>query len=115
MSSGIAESHVEEAALGWLAELGYATATGIDIGPDGSTPERANYGDVLLLDRVRSAIAKLNPTLIDETRAEVLNKLVHAQTPSLVAENRRLHATWSRACRCRFGAMTAPSAASKSD
>jgi type I restriction enzyme R subunit len=34
-----AESHVEEAALAWLTELGYATATGIDIGPDGSTPE----------------------------------------------------------------------------
>ena len=35
MSTGIAESHVEEAALAWLAELGYATANGLDIGPDG--------------------------------------------------------------------------------
>ena len=91
MSSGIAESHVEEAALAWLAELGYATANGLDIGPDGDAPERASYGDVLLVDRVRAAIAKLNPTLAAETRAEVLNKLLQAETPSLVAENRRLH------------------------
>jgi type I restriction enzyme R subunit len=91
VSAGIVESHVEEAALAWLAELGYATATGRDIGPDGDVPERASYGDVLLVKRVRDAIAKLNPTLAAETRAEVLNKLVQAETPTLVTENRRLH------------------------
>ncbi len=91
MSSGFAESHVEEAALAWLAELGYATANGLNIGPDGGAPERTSYGDVLLLERVRRAVAKLNPTLATETRAEVLNKLVQAETPSLVAENCRLH------------------------
>lgn len=91
MNWSFAESHVEEAALAWLTELGYGTATGIDIGPDGSAPERTNYGDVLLLDRVRAAIARLNPALAAETRAEVLNKLLQAETPLLVAENRRLH------------------------
>jgi type I restriction enzyme R subunit len=90
VSWSFAESHVEEAALVWLTELGYSTATGIDIGPDGTTPERTNYGDVLLLDRVRAAIARLNPALAAETRAEVLNKLLQAETPLLVTENRRL-------------------------
>jgi type I restriction enzyme, R subunit len=37
----IAESHVEEATLAWLEELGFAVAGGLDIGPDGITPERA--------------------------------------------------------------------------
>ena len=59
--------------------------------PGRRAPERASYGDVLLVERVRAAIAKLNPTLAAETRAEVLNKLLQAETPSLVAENRRLH------------------------
>jgi len=86
-----AESHVEEAALAWLTELGYSTTTEIDIGPDGSTPERANYGDVLLIDRLRAAIERLNPALTTETRAEVINKLLQAETPLLVTENRRLH------------------------
>ncbi len=89
--TAIAESHVEEAALAWLAELGYATAGGLDIGPDGNEPERANYGDVVLIERVRAAIAKLNPTLSPETRAEVLAKVTQTETPSLVEENRRLH------------------------
>jgi len=86
-----AESHVEQAALAWLAELGYATANGLDIGPDGGATERASYGDVLLVTRVHAAIAKLNPTLSGETRAEVFAKLMQAETPSLVPENRRLH------------------------
>lgn len=89
--TGIAESHVEDAALAWLADLGYVAANGLDIGPDGSSPERASYGDVLLVERIRAAIARLNPMLAAETLAEVLNKLVQAETPSLVTENRRLH------------------------
>jgi len=89
--TAIVESHVEEAALAWLAELGYATASGLDIGPDGEEPERANYGDVLLIERVRTAIAKLNPTLSAETRAEVLANVTQTETPSLLEENRRLH------------------------
>jgi type I restriction enzyme R subunit len=89
--TGFAESHVEEAALAWLSELGYGRANGLDIGPDGDKPERASYGDVLLVERLRTAIAKLNPTLNAETRAEVLAKLTQTLTPSLVEENRRLH------------------------
>ena len=91
MSSGFAESHVEEATLAWLAELGYGTANGLVIGPDGDHPERASYGDVVLVERLRACIAKLNPTLTAETRAEVLAKVMQAETPSLVEENRRLH------------------------
>jgi type I restriction enzyme R subunit len=91
VSSGFSESHVEDAALAWLSELGYVTANGLDIGPDGDHRERASYGDVLLIERLRAAIAKLNPTLTIETRAEVLAKVMQTETPSLVEENRRLH------------------------
>jgi type I restriction enzyme R subunit len=91
VSPGIVESHVEEAALAWLEELGYGVANGITIGPDGHKPERENYGEVLLLDRVKAAIARLNPSLSVETRAEVLAKLRQAEAPFLVEENRRLH------------------------
>jgi type I restriction enzyme R subunit len=46
---------------------------------------------VLLVERLRAAIAKLNPKLNAETWAEVLAKLTQTATPSLVEENRRLH------------------------
>ena len=88
---GLNESHVEDAALSWLAELGYATVNGLELGPDSSAPERENYGEVLLLTRLREAIDRLNPGLTAETRSEVLAKLRNAETPLLIAENRRLH------------------------
>jgi type I restriction enzyme, R subunit len=91
MSSGIAESHVEEAALAWLTELGYDTANGPEIGPDGMSPERAAYADVMLDGRLRDAIARLNPALPAEAREEVFRKVMQAETPALVEENRRLH------------------------
>ena len=38
--SALSESLVEDAALEWLAGLGYAVGHGPDIGPEGSAPER---------------------------------------------------------------------------
>ena len=89
--STIAESHVEGAALAWLGEIGYDLANGLDIGPDGGAPERANYGEVFLADRLKAAISRLNPHLSAETREDVFRKLLQSETPSLIEENRRLH------------------------
>ena len=87
----ITESHVEEAALSWLEELGYEVLHGPDISPDGTSPERHSYGDVVLEERLRDAIVRLNPHLPDETVDEVVKKIQQTEKPSLVEENRRLH------------------------
>lgn len=52
--------HVDKAALAWLSEIRYATANGLDIGPDDGAPERASYGDVVLIECARAAITRLN-------------------------------------------------------
>ena len=85
------ERHVEDAALSWLAELGYAVLHGPDISPDGPTPERISYDQVFLTQRLREALERLNPQLPVETLEEVLRKVQQTETPSLVQENRRLH------------------------
>ena len=89
--SALPESVVEDAALEWLAGLGYAVARGPDIGPDGPAPERGSYDDILLAGRLREALARLNPHLPVETLEEVLRKVRQTETPSLIEENRRLH------------------------
>ena len=86
-----AESEVEDAALAWLAGLGWTVAHGPDIGPEGTAPERGSYDEVLLAGRLRSALARLNPHLPAETLEDVLRKVRPTGTPSLVEENRRLH------------------------
>ena len=89
--AGITESEVEDAALQWLAGLGYAVLHGPDIGPEGPAPERGSYDEVLLTGRLRKALARINPHLPAETLEDVLRKVRQAETPSLIEENRRLH------------------------
>ena len=85
------ESHVEDAALEWLSGLGFAVLHGPDISPDGPTPERISYDQVLLTPRLRKALKRLNPHLPAETLEDVLRKVQQTETPSLIEENRRLH------------------------
>ena len=85
------ESHVEEAALQWLEGLGYEVRHGPDIAPDGSSPERASYSDVVLSDRLQTALQWLNPHLPADTLEDVFRKVHQTETPSLIEENRRLH------------------------
>jgi len=91
MTVAITESVVEEAALGWLNQLGYTVLAGPEIAPGELTAERASYQDVVLLDRLQGAIDRLNPTVPAEAREEALRKVTRVQAPSLVASNRAFH------------------------
>ena len=57
----LSESTVEAAALEWLSALGWQTAHGPDIAPDTQGAERADYGQVVLEQRLRDALSRLNP------------------------------------------------------
>ena len=85
------EDQLEQEALGWLAELGYAHVYGPDIAPDGSEPERGDYRQVVLVDRLRDAIARLNPAIPDVAREDALKQVLDLGVPSQLAANRQFH------------------------
>ncbi len=87
----LTEAEVESILLEQLSGLGYACLTDNVSGPDGPAPEREAYSETLLLGRLRSAIARLNPHLPEDAREDALRRLVSAESPSLIEENRRLH------------------------
>lgn len=89
--SGLHESHIESAALGWFADLGYAVFHGNDIAPGEPNAERRSYGDVLLVGRLRDSIERLNPHLPAEARDEALRKVLQPQSPALLVNNRAFH------------------------
>jgi type I restriction enzyme, R subunit len=89
--SSITESHVEEAALAWLTELGYGVKAGPEIAPDSSAPERPSYDDVVLTRRLERAVARLNPSIPEEARCDALRRIKQIDYPGLIEENRRLH------------------------
>ena len=87
----LTEADVEEAALGWLAALGWQTAHGPDIGPGGASEERADYGAVVLERRLRDALARLNPELPLEALDDAYRKLTRPEGSTLEARNRAFH------------------------
>ena len=85
------ESEVEDAALEWLASLGWSVAHGPDIAPGMPDAERADYGEVVLEGRLREALARLNPDLPAEALDDALRKLVRPEGATLEARNRAFH------------------------
>jgi type I restriction enzyme R subunit len=92
MTGGINEAAVEDAALSWFEELGYAIAHGEQIAPDEPGAERESYGDVVLIGRLRDAIDRLNSDIPAQAREEALRKVLHPESPSLIVNNRTFHA-----------------------
>ena len=87
----ITESTVESAALSWLYNLGWRTAHGPDIAPGTPDAERTDYGDVILAQRLRDALARLNPDLPPDALDDAFRRLSHLQGTSLPARNRAFH------------------------
>jgi type I restriction enzyme R subunit len=89
--SAFTESVVEEAALAWLESVGWQVAHGPEIAPDMPAAERADYGEVVLTQRLRDALARLNPDLPAEAVEDALRKLTRPEGAELIQRNRALH------------------------
>jgi len=85
------ESIVEDAALTWFRGLGYGVGHGPHLAPGEPAAERESFADVVLVGRLRAAIARLNPAIPEEAREEALRKVLRVATTSLVPTNRAFH------------------------
>lgn len=85
------EDQLEKEALGWLGELGYAHVYGPTIAYDGDSPERDNYHQVILVKRLRSAIARLNPKVPLAAREDALKQVLELGVPVQMSANRVFH------------------------
>ncbi|MEX8494541.1 type I restriction endonuclease subunit R [Sphaerotilus sp.] len=85
------EDQLEQETLAWLTDVGYTHAYGPDLAPEGVTPERDHYRQVVLLRRLRRAIDTLNPTVPPTARDDALQQVLDLGTPSLLAANRHFH------------------------
>ncbi|MBF0263308.1 MAG: type I restriction endonuclease subunit R, partial [Magnetococcales bacterium] len=85
------EEQLEREVLGWLAEVGYASCHGPDLAPEGRSPERKDYRQILLTDRLRGAMARLNPSVPATAQEDALKQVVNPGSPVLLAANRLFH------------------------
>ena len=91
--SKFTESVVEDATLDWLEALGYSVAHGPEIAAGEPAAERSDpgYRDVILEQRLRQALTRLNPDLPPEALTDAYRKLTKVDAPSLIERNRALH------------------------
>ncbi|CAH0348078.1 hypothetical protein AQB9606_00299 [Aquabacterium sp. CECT 9606] len=85
------EDQLEQESLSWLIEVGYTHLSGYDIAPDGPVPERDNFRQVLLPQRLRDAIARLNPHIPLAAREDAFKQVQDLGTPVLLSANRHFH------------------------
>jgi type I restriction enzyme R subunit len=86
----LTESHIENLTLRWLEDVGWQVTYGSDIGPDGNR-ERPCYETIILENRLKQAIKRLNPTLSEDGQEEAFQKITAHQGPSLLEENQQIH------------------------
>ncbi len=87
----INEDQVEQLAIDWFKELGYDYLHGYDIAPDSSDPQRDNYQEVLLSNRLQTALTKLNPSLPVTSIDEAIDRLKKTHHATLIQSNRAFH------------------------
>jgi len=87
------ENDLEQLALTWFQDTGWEYHHGPDIAPDGDTPERADYRQVLLQGHVHGALRRLNPDVPDAVLEEVLHRVAKQHEPSVIQSNRSFHET----------------------
>lgn len=85
------EDQLEQETLSWLAEVGYTVRSGPDIAHDGPDPQRTSYAQVILSQRLRAAIDRLNPHIPASARDDAFKQVENLDTPVQLAANRAFH------------------------
>lgn len=87
----ITESAIEEFAIELLEQQGYRYIHAPQIAPDSETPERQSFEEVLLLDRLKPAVSKINPNIPPEVQEDAIKQIQRIHSPDLIVNNETFH------------------------
>jgi len=85
---------VEQPAIAWLCErtgLKWAHVHGAELAPDAPSRERKLWSDVVLVDRLRSGLARINPGLPADAVQLVIDRALTSTSPVLIEDHRGFH------------------------
>lgn len=87
----LTESAIEDFAIQLFEQLGYSYIYAPEIAPDSDTPERGHYDEVILKDRLRSAVRRINPSVPTQALQEALKDVERIHSPELLSNNETFH------------------------
>lgn len=85
------EQQLEELCLSWFQQVGWQFAHGPDIAPDSNAPERTDYRQVVLRERLLAALARINPQIPAAALEQAVHALQTVSEPQMVVRNRSVH------------------------
>ena len=91
MSESIAESDFEELLIDFFKEQGYSYIPGPTIAPDGESPERSDYSEVVLRRRLLSKLIEINPGINRGVIDDAVRKITSISSNSLIDANITFH------------------------
>ncbi len=96
----ITENAIEKFAIELLESSGYQYLYGPSIAPDLSacdaqagseTSERQSFEDVLLIERLQTAVGRINPSIPADIREGAIKQILRLNSPELIANNEAFH------------------------
>ncbi len=87
----ITENHIENLAIETLRSFGWEYIYGLAIAPGAEQQERENYEHIILTERLRKAVAVLNPHIPETAREQAVQKVLRIYSPDLLHNNETFH------------------------
>lgn len=87
----ITENIIEESAIEILQSQGWTYANGKEISPEGLFCERESFSQIILINRLRSAVAKINPHIPADAQEAAIQKVLRIYSPELLHNNEEFH------------------------
>src|SRR4030066_1313167 len=87
----ITESNIETFAIEVLKKLGWATRPRLSIAPGAENAERESFEQIILTQRLRKAVARLNRDIPADAQEQAVQKVLRIYSPDLLHNNETFH------------------------
>jgi type I restriction enzyme R subunit len=87
----LTENAIEAFAIKLFERLGYSYVYAPEIAPDADRPERSRYDEVLLSERLHTAVRRINPFISLAVQQEAIKEVGRIHSPELLANNEAFH------------------------
>lgn len=85
------ENEIELLALDLLQGQGYEYINGTEIAPDSVSPERQTFEEVILRDRLESAVRRINMHIPIDAQQDAIKEVLRIASPDLLVNNETFH------------------------
>ena len=87
----ITEDILESSTIEMLQSQGWEYANGKELSPEGLFCERESFSQIVLINRLRNAIARINPHIPAEAQEAAVQKVLRIYSPVLLHNNEEFH------------------------